>query len=421
MEKLNHHEIINLLLQLSIMLVAARLMAEMFRKLKQPGVVGEILAGVVLGPTLLGAISPELFADIFPMEGTSATVLDGFVQIAVVLLLFIAGLEVELHLVVEQGKRAVYVSLLSLFAPLGLGFIGSYAFPEFFGIVNEDQRFVFALFIGTTLSITALPVIARVLMDLDIFKTRMGMLIIASAMIIDILGWLIFSVILSMLDGGNPEKLSIGHTIGLTLGFTLFMLTIGRGIIDRILPWVNKRLAWPGGLLSLSMAVCFISAAFTEYIGIHAIFGAFITGIALGDSANLSEKAKEIVHQFVNNIFAPLFFVSIGLHINFIASFNLPLVLALIVLAFLGKVSGAAMGARMGGMAKRESWAVGFGMNTHGTLEVILGTIALEAGLIDKELFVAIVVMVIVTIVLSAPTMKNLLAKTNKTRMIRKR
>ena len=399
------------MLQLSLMLLTARALAEVFRKLKQPAVVGEILAGVILGPTILGHYFPEVNQYLFPLEGNSALVLDGFIQVAVILLLFIAGLEVELHLAVEQGKRAVYISILALFFPLVVGFAGAYFFPEFFGNENPGMRLVFALFIGTTLSITALPVIARILMDLNIFKSRMGMLIIASAMIIDILGWLIFTVILSMM-GSGADKMSIWHTIGLTLGFTLFTLTIGRMVIDRILPWVNKMLAWPGGLLSLSMALCFTAAAFTEYIGIHSIFGAFIIGISLGDSANLSEKAKEIVHQFINNIFAPLFFVSIGLHINFVESLNIPLVIVLIVLAFVGKVVGAGLGAKAGGMKTREALALGFGMNTHGTLEVILGAIALGEGLINDELFVAIVVMVIVTIVLSAPIMKYFIGKT---------
>ena len=261
------------------------------------------------------------------------------------------------------------------------------------------------MFIGTMMAITALPVVARVLMDLDIFKTRMGMLIIASAMIIDLLGWIIFTVILNMM-GTNNETISLSRTIWISIGFTLGMLTLGKGLINKALPWINKRLAWPGGLLSLSLAFCFFAAAFTEYVGIHSIFGAFIIGVALGDSKHLSERAKEIIHQFINNIFAPLFFVSIGLGIDFISSFNLQIVLVLLVTAFTFKILGATLGARMGGLSKYDSYAVGFGMNTHGTLEVILAAIALQANLITKEIFVAILVLVVVSIVASAPLMK---------------
>ena len=194
------------------------------------------------------------------------------------------------------------------------------------------------------------------------------------------------------------------------------MLTIGKSLINRALPWINKRFAWPGGVLSIAMVLCFLSAAFTEYIGIHAIFGAFIIGVALGDSEHMSERAKEIVHQFINNIFGPLFFVSIGLYVNFVTSFNLQIVIVLSILALLTKLIGAYTGARLGGLKKHQSLAVGFGMNTHGTLEVILGAIALNNGLINEEIFVAIVIMVIVSILISAPLMKYSLGLKKKTK-----
>lgn len=413
MDKLNHTEVISLLIQLAVMLSFARLMAEFARKFKQPAVVGEIIAGIILGPTILGTFTPEIFEMLFPTTGPSAVVLDGFIQVAVVLLLFVAGMEVDLHIVWQQGKQAIYVSLMSLVIPFAAGFLATWFFPQLFGHSPDESVLVFAMFIGTVMAITALPVVARMLMDLEIFKTNMGMLIIASAMIIDILGWLIFTIILNMM-GNTGSEASLASTIWMTLGFTLFMLTIGKALINRVLPYINQKLAWPGGLLSLSLALCFLAAAFTESIGIHSIFGAFILGVALGDSKHLSERAKEIIHQFINNIFAPLFFVSIGLRINFIQSFNIQIVLAILILAFVFKVIGATLGARMGGLSKYESYAVGFGMNTHGTLEVILGAIALQAGLISDEVLVAILVMVVVTIIISAPLMKYCLHFANQ-------
>ena len=406
-ETLTHGEIVTFLLQLAVILGAARLFAEFARVLKQPAVVGEILAGVLLGPTLLGWVAPEVSATLFPESGHLAIVLDGFIEASVVLLLFIAGLEVDLQIVYKQGIQAVIVSLSSLIVPFALGFVITYMFPEMLGLIGDADPLVFALFIGTTLSITALPVIARILMDLNVFRTQMGMLIIASAMIIDILGWLIFTVILSLMDpsdsGGHGQ---VGRTIGLTLGFTVFALTIGKFIINKILPWINSRLAWPGGVLSISIVVCLISAAFTEYIGIHAIFGAFIMGIAIGDSPHMTERAKEILHQFINNIFAPIFFVSIGLFVSFFDNFNFALVAILLALALVGKTSGAFFGARKSGLSRNQSLAVGFGMNTHGTLEVILAAVALSAGLIDEKVYVAILTMVIITIIISAPLMR---------------
>ncbi len=416
MDKLSHSEVISLLIQLSIMLGAGRLMAELFRFLKQPSVVGEIIAGVILGPTILGMAFPDIFHSIFPNEGAAAFALDGFVQLSVVLLLFIAGLEVELHIVWQQGKQALFTSLFALVIPFAIGFALTYFFPEFFHLDPKSEHLVFALFIGTTMAITALPVIARILMDLKMFKSRIGMLIIASAMINDLLGWLIFTVILSMM--GTAGDLSVWNTIALTLGFTIFMLSLGKGTINRSLPWINQKLSWPGGVLSLSIAFCLLGAAFTEFIGIHAVFGAFIIGVAVGDSEHFTERAKEILHHFINNIFAPLFFVSIGLHINFYQSFDLILVIAITLMAFCGKIAGAYLGAKTGGLSKSQSLAVGFGMNTHGTLEVILGAIALEEGLISDEIFVAILVMVIISIVTSAPLMKFALKLQKKSKKL---
>jgi len=404
MTKLNQHEIMSLLIQLSVMLAMGRAFAELARKLKQPAVVGEIIAGILLGPTILGTISPDGFHSLFP-PGSSSLVLDGFVQVAVVLLLFIAGLEVDLHIVWQQGRQAVYTSFFGLVIPFFFGFLFPYFFPNFFGSDNSVNHLAFSLFMGTSMAITALPVIARILMDLGIFKSRMGMLVISSAMITDIIGWLIFSVVLGMIGKGH-QNMSLNYTIVLTISFTAIMLTLGRGLINRILPWVNKKMAWPGGLLSLSLALCFIGAAFTEYIGIHALFGAFIIGITLGDSEHLSERAKEIVHQFINNIFAPLFFVSIGLKVNFLVNFDWALTLAILVIAFAGKIIGSGLGTRLGGFTWRESAAAGFGMNARGAMEIILGLIALENGLINEKVFVSLVIMALVTSMTSGPLMK---------------
>jgi len=402
MESLAHKEVINLLLQLASMLIFSRVFAEIAQKFKQPAVVGELLAGIILGPTILGTFNPDFFEYLFLSNPSANIALDGIVQMAVILLLFIAGLEVELHLVWSQGKSALNISLLGLVVPFILGFVFPYFFASFFGFA-DGERLLFSLFMGTAMSITALPVVVRILMDMNLFKTKMGMVIVASAMVNDIIGWLIFSVILSFM--GKSGSLSLFNTIGNTLLFTVFMLTLGKGLINRVLPWVNKNLAWPGGLLSLSMAFCFLAAAFTEWLGIHSIFGAFLLGVALGDSSHLSEKAKEII-QFINNIFAPLFFVSIGLKINFFTNFDILLVLAVLVISFAGKIMGSGFGALRSGFPFREALAVGFGMNARGAMEIILGIIALENGLIDEKLFVALVIMAIVTSMSSGPLMK---------------
>ena len=412
MGKLSHTDVVHLLVQLSIMLMMGRMLAELMRTLKQPAVVGEIIAGILLGPTILGMIKPEWFQAVFPVPSNNATVLSGFVQVAVVMLLFVAGLEVDLHIVRQQGKQAIATSSFGLVIPFFLGFVFPYFFPDFFGIADQQQRLTFALFMGTAMAISALPVIVRILMDLNMFKSKMGLLIVASAMIDDVVGWLIFSVILGMI-GKRGEAMPITNTILLTITFVIVMLTLGRGLLNRILPWINKKLAWPGGVLSLSLALCFLGAAFTEYIGIHAIFGAFIIGVAFGDSVHFSERAKEIVHQFINNIFAPLFFVSIGLRVNFFTNFDFLLTLTIVVIAFAGKIIGCGLGTRLGGFTWRQSMGAAFGMNARGAMEIILGLVALENGLINEKVFVSLVIMALITSMSSGPLMKWMIKPTN--------
>ncbi len=405
--KLDHHEIVSLLILLSVLLLMARLMGELARKLNFPVVVGEILAGVVLGPSLLGMVAPEWYAAFYADTGQMPLAFDGFRTIAVVLLLFVAGLEIELPLLWHYGRASMKISLLGMTIPFLIGFGAAYYFPDFFEDYRRSDLLTFSLFLGTGMAITALPVIAKIMMDLNMLKTRLGITIITSAMIDDLLGWILFSIILSML-GRSGESHSITYTLGLTVGFVLFMLSFGKRIFDAILPWINKHFAWPGGFLSITICLGLLGAAFTEYLGIHAVFGAFIVGIAMGDTSNLTEKAKEIIHQFVNNFFAPLFFASVGLKVNFIANFDLTLTLVIIALAFVGKLLGCVTGARISKFSLNDSLIIGFGMNARGAMEIILATLALQNGLIDEKMFVSLVIMAFVTSLTSGPVMRKL-------------
>ena len=408
MYKLSHHDLIVLLTAMSAMLIFSRIASELGRKFKFPGVMGELVVGILLGPTILGEIAPDISHSLFPKTGNVSIALDGIVKISVIMMLFVAGLEVQLPLMLKQGKAAVYTSSLSMVIPFLTGFLVAWFSPALFEIKDEKQHLLFSLFLGTALAISALPVIARILMDMNIFKTRIGMIIIASAMFNDLLGWLIFSFIISFMNDG-ANTVNVWYSMASIIGFGLFMLTLGKKIIDRSLPWIQTKLSWPGGVLAILLGSCFLCAAFTESIGIHAILGAFIAGIAFGDSVHLNEKAREIIHQFVTNIFAPLFFVSIGLSVNFIENFNWLIVVIILVLAYVGKVAGAGIGAYLGGFTKKESLAIGFGMNARGAMEIILGNLALNAGLINETVFVALVIMALVTSISSAPLMRKFL------------
>ncbi|MBZ0200101.1 MAG: cation:proton antiporter [Ignavibacteriaceae bacterium] len=402
--------VIIFLLSISVMLFSAKLLGELCTRIKLPAIVGEILAGILLGSTVFGMVAPDLFNWLFPEKSSIGIALNGITTIAVVLLLLVSGLEVDLAVVIRERKTAAATSLIGIIIPFTLGFGISYLLPDIMGNQDESMHIIFPLFIGTAIAISSLPVIAKILMDLKIFKTDIGLIIIAAAMLNDLIGWMIFSVILGLI-GGTSHSLGFGYTILYTFIFVIGILLFGRKLINWAIPIIQKKFSFPGAILNFILILGFIAAAFTEYIGVHAILGAFIMGIAIGDSAHLKEETREIIHQFVTNIFAPLFFVSIGLRVNFITNFNFAIVAILLILAFTGKVFGSALGARLSGVGKNESLAIGFGMSSSGAMGIIIGLIALNVGLINEEVFVGLVIMALFTSIASAPMMSYFLKR----------
>jgi Kef-type K+ transport system membrane component KefB len=408
--QLTSEQVAIFLLSISLMLFMAKLFGELFTKIKQPAIIGEIIAGVILGPTILGNISPEIFNLLFPSDNILKIALDGITTLAVVLLLLVSGLEVDLSVVLKYRRTAIATSVIGIIVPFVMGFVISYLSPEFMGLTNPDMRVVFSLFIGTAIAISSLPVIAKILIDLKIFKTQIGFIIISAAMLNDIIGWLIFSVILGM-TGQSEHGFTFTETLFLTIIFLFVVLLFVRRLTNKAIPWIQEKLTFPGGILNFILILGFIGAAFTEFIGIHAILGAFILGIAIGDSAHLKEGTREVIQQFITNIFAPLFFVSIGLRVNFIDNFELPIVLVLLVIAFVGKVTGCSLGARLGGLKKNDALAVGFGMSSSGAMGIIIGLLALQYGLIQGNVFVGLVIMALFTSMTSAPLMNFFLKR----------
>lgn len=405
---MSHSEIVTFLVAISIMLFFARFLGEVFSKLKQPAIIGEIVAGILLGPTVFGNLMPELQGTLFPQSGNVALVLNGIVQLAVIMLLIVSGLEVNLALIAKQGKTAVLTSTLGMIIPFVLGFIPFYFYSQTFGAQDGDNL-IFALFMGTALSISALPVIARTLMDMNLLKSEIGVIIIASAIVNDLFGWIFFSIIIGMISSG--ESSGYLKQIGGIFLFLGVLFILGKPVFDRLIPRIQNNYSHPGSILSFIFIVGITAAAITEAAGVHAIFGAFMVGVVVGDNSHLKEETREIIHQFVTNIFAPLFFISIGLRVDFVAYFNPLLVSIVLILAIAGKVVGSGLGARLGGMSNVEAMTVGFGMNSRGAMEIILGILALQAGIINEEVFVALVVMALVTSLVSAPMMGYFLSK----------
>jgi len=407
--KLSSAEVLNFLIILTIILVAARVLGEIFRKLKQPVVVGEVLAGIIIGPSLFGTLFPHAFNSVFLSQPRAYGAFDGIANVGIILLMFIAGVEVDLKQIRKYGKQAAYISLTGLVFPFAVGFITVWFFYESLFSTPTANHLIPAMFVGTALSITALSVIAKVLMDINIIKTKVGNLVLTAAMIDDFLGWILFSIIITMLkqeSGSDAFK-----SVGLVLVFIVFIMTIGRWGVHKILMLTEKYFNLPGGIITVSVILCFLAAVTTEWLGVRGIFGAFLMGVAVGDSKYFRETSHHVMHQFVLNVIAPLFFASIGLRINFVTNFNLPIVLIILVIASVAKIAGAIIGSRMSGMRANESYAVAFGMNARGAQELVLGLLALQAKIIDEQIFVGLVVMTIVSILIAGPLMRYFLQK----------
>ncbi|MGA2387616.1 MAG: cation:proton antiporter [Candidatus Sulfotelmatobacter sp.] len=413
MPHLSPHDVMTMFVALAVLLGCAKLAAELMHKIGQPSILGEISVGIFLGPTILGRLRPHLYQVLFPTTGPFPIVLDTVTTLGVVFFLLTAGLEIDLRSIFKQGKSALLVSLFGVAFPLGAGFLAAYIYPDYLGLREGANPLIFALFVGTALAISALPVIAKILMDLNLLRTEVGTVIISSAMFDDLVGWILFSVVLGMLHPPTGGSLAdaVKHTIILVLLFVGLTLTLGRWLFNKILPFLQAHTTWPGGVLGFIFTLTMAGAAFTEYAGIHAVFGAFVIGIAVGGSGHLRKRTSEHIHQIVTNVLAPFFFASIGLRTDFVSKFDWKLTAVVLGVACFGKLLGAGWGARLGGMDRTSSLVVGLAMNARGAMEIILGILALQAGLIRESMFVALVIMALLTSLISAPAIHFLVQR----------
>jgi len=404
----SEHDSVVFLLSIATLLGVARLLGELARVLGLPAVVGELTAGLLLGKTALGRASPRLFDFLFPM-GEPMVMLTAYTSIAVVLLLVVAGLEVDLRIVTQRWKTAALVSLLGIILPLAGGVLLGYLLPDSL-ILRPHHRGLFALFLGVALSISALPVIAKTLLDLGLFRTDIGLLVMTAATLNDVVGWIAFSVLATPMLGGVVNLTQVALTVGIAALFVGASLTFGRRAADQALERLDRHAEFaPGRVLSLLIVLAILGAALMQAVGIHAALGGFIVGVAVGDSPRLREHTRQTIQQFVTNIFAPVFFASAALRVDFVANFSPGPCFAIFFVATGAKLIGCTLGARLTGLSSREAFAVGFGLNARGAMEIILALLARDAGLIDDRIFVALVAMAIGTSLLAGPTMKRLL------------
>lgn len=412
-----HGDMITFFLSLAILIGTARILGEIAEKLKQPAILGELLAGIILGPSILGMIAPELKASLFPSQGPVHIGLQFVSSLAIALFLLLAGMEIDLRNVWKQGKTALSVSLGGMLIPFGLGLAIAIGAPQLLGQAEVANKTAFVLFFATALSISALPVIARILMDLKLIKSHMGVTVLTAAIVNDLLGWLIFAMVLGMI-GASGAPHGIGFTLTATVLFAAFMFTAGTKIIEKIYPWIQAHLSWPAGSLNFIIVGALLCAAFTEWVGIHAIFGTFIFGVAVGQCPHIREKTLHTLESFISFIITPIFFASIGLEVNFFTSFDFGVVMIVLAVGTIGKVGGSWVGGKMAGMTNKESLAIGWAMNARGVMEIILGLIAFQAELISESLFVALVVLALLTSMTSGAFVQRILKRRSPSQLV---
>jgi Kef-type K+ transport system membrane component KefB len=397
-------------LQITVMLACAVLFGEMMRRLGQPAVLGEMLGGIILGPTIFGALAPNLYAGLFHSSASVSIVREASIKLGMLLFLFVAGQEVNLSDLRRLGRKAALIGLVGTILPIVAGVSLVYLIPADFWGIDNTHYFAFALFIGMNLANTANPVIARILLDLGLLRHEIGTLIMTATIVDDLINWTLFAIILSQIAPASGANEAFGIKIVLVLVFFVVVLGVGRWSAPRFLPWIQQRVTMPSGFIAVSILMILLVSSFAEAIGIHAFLGAFLTGAALSGQKQENDAAYQTIAHFALSFFAPIYFVSMGLNANFIKHFDLILVLVIFVVACISKIGAVLLGARLAGMPlNRQTLAIAFGLNARGATGIILAGVGLEHHVIDERIFVALVVMALLTSLLSAPAIKQLI------------
>jgi len=359
-----------------------------------PRLFGELAAGVLVGPTLLGVIWPSSSKWL-----TLTPQAHGLVDIGLVIFLFSIGSHIDMPSLARLRRRIAFTSLGGLLLPFAIGYATVIAIPDFWRPFAQGNPRVLALFIGTILSISALPVIAKILRDLDLLSTDTGSVIMAAATLDDLVGWSLFAVVVAELTHKGSPALAIASVVILALA----TVTVGR----KIAAWLIRLMFGPVAM-AVKMLVAFGMAHLTASFGLGAVFGAFLAGVAFSGEIGQGGRWERAIDKVADDVFAPLYFVSVGLQANFAHSFNLALFVVILVIGSIGKIVGATAGARLGGAGGREALAVGFGLNARGAMAIVLASTALTAHVVTEPVFVAIVGMSLATSFISGPAMSRL-------------
>jgi Kef-type K+ transport system membrane component KefB len=424
-------KLLPLLWQLALIILLARAFAVVFRRFGQPSVVGEIMAGLVLGPSVLGRFAPDVFQAIFHPQtpGVPAEVFDSFVgwgltvlsEVGLIVLLFLIGLEFEWHHIRRQGRAALSISLAGILLPFALGC--GLAQIMHAHVAAAIPELAFALFCGTALSITAIPVLGRIMMEMNITRTRLGAVTLAAAALDDAAGWILLAAVAAVARS-ELDPLRILWMIAWTIAFLLFMFLIARPLLRR-----GARLALRAGrgeigvnALALLFVLLFGCALATNRIGIFAVFGAFCLGAALSGEHEFREAVGRRLRDVVTAFFLPIFFAYAGLRtdLNSLTSWPLWGMGGLVLLAGVaGKFGGCGLAARLGGLSLRESACVGALMNTRGLMSLIVINLGKDLGVLPDSVFCMMVLMALVTTAMTSPLLLLLMPGTELEAYIR--
>src|SRR5262245_18722053 len=304
---MNALDFVKLALQITSMLAFAVLFGELLRRFKQPAVVGEMMGGIILGPTVFGFLAPALYVWLFQSSSSVAIVRDASIKLGMLFFLFYAGSEVNISDLKTLGKKAIFIGFVGTLLPIGAGLALAYAVPRsFWGPAVQEHFFSFALFIGMNLANSANPVIARILMDLGLLNGPIGTLIMTATIVDDLVNWALFAIILSdIAPSGAASTSSLTANIFLVACFFVLVLGVGRWLGPRTLHWARSHVNWPSGFIALTALLILIAGSASEALGMHAFLGAFLVGVALGGRNAEQKEAHDVIGHFVMSFFAP--------------------------------------------------------------------------------------------------------------------
>ncbi|PJG51570.1 potassium transporter [Bradyrhizobium forestalis] len=402
-----------LILQIVLLIAVGRGLGELMQRIGQPSVIGELLAGIILGPSLFGWVWPEAQHAIFPKTPEQKAMIDGIAQVGILLLLLLTGMETDLKLVRKVGKAAIAISIAGILAPFACGFALGEFLPDAL-LPDPQARLVASLFMGTALSISSVKIVAVVVREMNFMRRNVGQIIVATAVIDDTIGWIIIAVIFSLASHGTLDIASVARAVLGTLVFLAVSFTIGRRLVFQLIRWANDNLVSAAAVITVILLLMSVMALITHLIGVHTVLGAFVAGILVGESPILTRQIDERLRGLISSFFMPVFFGLAGLSadLSVLRDPNLLMLTGLlVVIASVGKFGGAFVGGTVGGLNARESLALASGMNARGSTEVIIATIGLSIGVLSQNLFTMIVTMAIVTTMAMPPMLRAALAR----------